>query len=310
MTGSAAPIQVLVLSGGPDAEHEVSRRSAQAVLEALAATPGCATTEICFPRSGDCDRAAIVDASPDVIFPVLHGPWGEGGPLQEILEATGIPFVGSDARASALAMDKHATKELAEQIGLRTPRWQVLEAGVPCDIVPPLVFKPVSEGSSIGMYMCQTHADVKAAMAEVSCSPVPMIAEAYIAGREVTVGILGHTALPLVEIIPAGTFYDYEAKYDRDDTRYIVDPLLPDGASEACQADAVRLFEAIGARDLARVDFIIDEQGPWFLEVNTAPGFTSVSLLPMAAAASCPAHDMTGLCRALLVEALGRGAPP
>lgn len=243
----------------------------------------------------------------DVIFPVLHGRWGEGGPLQEALEQLGLPYVGSRPEAAALAMDKLATKTMLASEDFPTPPSQQLMPDDKCNLAPPIVLKPVDDGSSVDLRICRTVQQIAAARKELHPRRGKLMAERYISGREITVGILCGEPLPLIEIIPAASveFYDYQAKYTRDDTKYIIDPVLAAGVAEQCSNMALTAFNRLGCRDVARADFMIDERGPWFLEINTMPGFTTHSLVPMAARKMGLA--MPALCARLVDAALTRG---
>jgi D-alanine-D-alanine ligase len=294
---------VLVLMGGPDAEREVSLLSGRAVAQALRDCGRFHVIEQVVDRP-TAEELAALDG--DVVFPVLHGPWGEGGPLQELLERVGRPYVGSRPPAAALAMDKLATKRVVEDAGVRTPRARRLEAVDECDLTLPLVLKPIDDGSSVDLSICRTDADVAAARGRLHEARGAVMAESYVTGREITVGILGSQPLPLIEIVPSTEveFYDYDAKYLRDDTQYLVDPELPGDLGEQCLDAAATAFSRTGCRDLARVDFVVSDDGPWFLEINTMPGFTSHSLVPMAAARL--GLDMPALCGLLADAALDR----
>lgn len=298
--------RVLVLGGGPDAEREVSISSATAVAEAL-------------NRSGRCDaRLEIVERigleqlrgfGADVVFPVLHGCWGEGGQLQDVLEADGRPYVGSAPRAARLAMDKAATKALAGTLGIATAPFNIFDPRDPgCPLELPVVLKPIHEGSTIGLHICKTEREWAAAARGVreesrGGDERAYMVERYIAGRELTVGLLDNRPLPVIEIRPAAGVYDYEAKYSRDDTVYTPEPDLPPGVAERVRGAAVTLAEKIGVRHLARADFLLDEHGDaWLLEINTIPGFTDHSLVPMAAKHA--GVSMPDLCARLVEMAL------
>lgn len=303
-------LRVLVLAGGPDAEREVSLTSGRAVAEALRID---GTFEVVYHEIERLDAEQLARIDFDVAFPVLHGPWGEGGPLQEILEADGRPFVGSGSKASALAMDKIATKQVAERLGIPTPPAALLCApGDACPIAPPLVFKPVDDGSSVDIFICRSRDEADAARAQMHARRTRFMAEAFIPGRELTVGMIEGRVSSVIEIVPSVAFYDYEAKYLRDDTAYKVDPDLPEHIRTEIVEASLRLHEAMGLRDLARLDFRYDPDagsptaGLWMLEVNTIPGFTSHSLVPMGAAAA--GEEMPALCRRLTLAALRRGA--
>ncbi len=305
MSGVGSPPGVLVLLGGPGAERAVSIQSGRAVAEALRRGGRFRIVERVIDVIGDEELKTMVRSeSADVVFPLLHGTWGEGGPLQELLESASVPYVGSPPGPAALAMDKLATKRLVEAEGIATPPACRLEPGAPCPLDPPLVLKPNDDGSSVDLRICRTEDAVAAARRELQPRRGRLLAEGYVAGRELTVAILGRTALPLIEIVPAVEFYDYAAKYERSDTRYRLEPDLPAGTRAACLEWAVLAFERLGCRDLARADFMLDERGPWFLEINTMPGFTAHSLVPMAAAHAGLA--MPDLCERLVAMALGR----
>lgn len=307
----APPITVLVLGGGPDAEREVSLNSSRCVAEAIKRAGRHAVNYQIIDRPGAPELRRL---DGDVIFPVLHGGWGEGGPLQDLLEIDGRSYVGSGPRASRLAMDKIATKVAAITAGIPTAESAIFDPrDSVCPLGLPVVIKPVHEGSSVGVHLCRDQiawdkARAKAA-GDMRQTPgrVSML-ERLIAGAELTVGVLDPAsdnprALPIIRIEPAVEFYDYEAKYTRNDTRYTVAPALAAGITETVRDRALTLAKAMGIRHLCRVDFLLDEKNrAWLLEVNTMPGFTDHSLMPMAAA-----HEGMGmptLCVALVEMAL------
>ena len=295
----------LVLMGGPDAEHEVSLMSGRAVVNALMEADEFDLAAEVIDRP---DAAALADLvrrhRADVVFPVLHGPWGEGGELQEHLEEVGRPYVGSRPRPARLAMDKLATKRMLAAANVPTPPACRLEIDDACELELPLVLKPVNDGSSVDLRICRNAEELAVARAELHPRRDRLMAERFVAGREITAGLVGGEVLPLIEIVPATEFYDYEAKYERDDTRYVINPELPQQLVQACRDHAQLAYRRLGCRDVARADFMIDEHGPWLLEVNTMPGFTSHSLVPMAAAAA--GQDMPELCTQLVATALAR----
>jgi len=297
---------VLLLAGGPDNERPVSIDSAEGVRSGLA--------EAGYPVNHRVIDAITPDelrAMPgEVVFPALHGPWGEGGPLQDILERDGRPYVGAGPAAARLAMDKMASKMFALAHGVRTKTASVFNAA---DTEPPLplpvVLKPVHEGSTVGLFVCRTEDQWRAAHSATVQRGVAAMVEPYIAGRELTVGVLTGRTLPIVEITPADGLYDYEAKYQREDTIYTIEPDLPPGVAEKITRAALLLAREMGADQLARADWILDDAGDaWFLEINTMPGFTSHSLVPKGAkAAGIPFPE---LCAALIEAALNRVARP
>ena len=301
--------RVLVLMGGPDAERDVSIMSGTEVAKALESTGAFNVTALTV------DKPTIEDLfahSPDVIYPVLHGPWGEGGPLQEILETLsalhGIGYVGPKARPAAIAMDKIATKAFASQAGVRTPRARQLRRNDGIDLVTelgaPLVLKPSNDGSSVDLRICRTPQEIREARALLEVRREFLMAEEFIQGREMTVGIVNGEVLPIIEIIPAVEYYDYQAKYFRDDTRYVLEPALDERITAEMRTFTQAIYAAIGLRDVARADFIVDERGAWFLEINTAPGMTTHSLVPMASRHR--GVDMPQLCADLVRAALQR----
>ncbi len=289
---------VLVLGGGPDAEREISLKSSQAVHQA-ALDAGLRAERLVIDRP---TQDEVDGWQGRIVLPVLHGRFGEGGTLQRMMERAKLRFAGCRADAARLAMDKMATKLAAARAGVPTSPGAILD---PDDLVSPVglpaVIKPVAEGSSVGLHICRdqpawerAHA---AAMADQREHPHrAYMAEPFIVGREVTAPVIddehadpddGPRALPLVEIAAADGVYDYQAKYTRNDTRYTVLPDLPDDVTRTIQEHAERLARAIGVRHLARVDFLLPEgREPLVLEVNTMPGFTPTSLLPMAARAA------------------------
>jgi len=297
--------EVLVLAGGPDSEREVSLASAAAVATALRAA-GYSVSERTIDR---VTLDELRDMPGDVVAPILHGPFGEGGPLQELLAQDGRPFIGAREHAARLAMDKVASKMLAATLGASVTPAAVFDPADPaCPLPLPVAVKPVKEGSTIGLFICKTSEEWDAAHAAIAARGRPAMVEPLLSGREITVGIVEGEALPVVEIIPAGGLYDYEAKYQRDDTRYLVSPELPPGVAERVARDALNLARAIGCESLSRADFILaPDATPWLLEINTMPGFTDHSLVPMAARAA--GMEMPALCARLVEESLRRAGP-
>lgn len=299
-------ISVLVLGGGPDAEHDVSRASSKAVADALS-KDGLYEVHYEIIQRPTLD---VLRAFPgDVVFPVLHGSFGEGGPLQDLLEADGRPYVGSGPRASRLAMDKIATKSAALSMAIPTAQTAVFDCkDEVCPLPLPVVVKPIHDGSSVGVHVCQTQGEWVQArnevVLEINAKPGrAYMVESFIDGRELTVGMIDGEPLPTIEIVPADGLYDYEAKYHRDDTGYVLNPALPESVETTMQGRSIALCRALGIRHLARVDFMLGENDQaWLLEVNTIPGFTDHSLVPMAAAES--GLEMSALCAQLVDMAL------
>jgi len=272
-----------VLRGGPSGEREISLASGAAVANACRRIGHVVTEADVTPR----DTSAL-DIPAHVVFPVLHGTFGEDGQLQALLEKRGIVFVGSDSRASALAMNKAEAKTIWQREGLPTAPWVCVDAEnlkqKTAELTPPVVIKPAAQGSSIGVRLASTAKQLAEHLDQSVKSWGEVLVEQQLLGKELTVGILEHEALPIVEIRTAVEFYDYQAKYARDDTHYLFDVDLPEHLYRDVQQTALRAFQALGCRDYSRVDLIVDRRlGPQLLEVNTIPGFTDHSLLPKAA---------------------------
>ena len=277
--------KVAVLLGGKSGEREISLKSGNAVLAAL-------------KRSG-VDAVAFDPAEQplhdienfDRVFIALHGRFGEDGTIQGALELFGIPYTGSGVMASSVGMDKWRTKLLWRAMGVVTPDFEMVNgksdfAAIEQKLGLPLFVKPANEGSSIGISKVKQNGGLKAAYELAAKADPLVIAEKFIGGGEYTVGILGDRALPIIKIVPANEFYDYEAKYLRDDTQYLCPCGLSAEKEAQIQAEALQAFKAVGCSGWGRVDFLMDEVGNhYFLELNTSPGMTDHSLVPMAAKA-------------------------
>jgi D-alanine-D-alanine ligase len=276
-------MNVTVLYGGPSAEREVSLVSGKAVAAGLREA-GHAVNEIDVrPETLD---AALAKAA-DVVFPVLHGTWGEDGQLQAILEARKIAFVGSGSAASKLGMDKAATKLAWEKAGLPTPPYELVTRANPITAIKaPCAVKAVDSGSSVDVYICKNQSDADKALKTLLEKYGQALVEQFIKGPELTVGLLEEKALAPIRIVPKVEFFDFEAKYKRNDTEHRFDTGLPIDLIDKCKRLAEKGNNVVGARDLARIDIMIDEKShqPYMLEINTLPGFTPKSLLPEAAA--------------------------
>lgn len=281
-------LKVMVLAGGPDAEREVSLISGQQVAKALEERGHDVRLRDILPT----DTAALDEFQQwrgDVVFLAMHGSWGEGGALQKLLEDRRLPYFGCDSKAGALCMDKAATKEVLIRHGLPTPPHQVVHRGETLAMPAPVVIKPLCEGSSIGVSICKDEAKAQRVLGEMLAKYDRVLVEKFIRGMEMTCGVIGgprgDEPLPPVQIVPATEFYDYEAKYLRDDTKYIFDIDLPQAALDRVKALALQAHAACGCRHLSRVDFMVEPDGtPWILEINTIPGFTTHSLVPKSAA--------------------------
>lgn len=303
------PRPILVLFGGHDAEAPISRLSGRAVADALVAAGRVVrVVDLARGDAAHLDAALAAGTSPaEVIFPALHGPWGEGGDLQELLAARGRAFVGADAEVARLCMDKQRTKERAADAGVPIIEGGVVGPGEPSPVPPPAVIKPVDDGSSVDLVLVDDAVALAEALARITARRGRVLVERRIRGREITVGMRDGAALPIVEIVPAAGTYDYAAKYERADTRYRTAPDdLPAAVTAAAVRSAETVWTALGLRDLARVDFMVDGDTPRLLEVNTMPGFTARSLLPRAAAAA--GYDLPRLTAHLVDLAAARGA--
>ena len=279
--------RVAVLFGGDSSEREISLLSGNAVLEGLKRRG--VDAHAFDPR--DAALATLISEGFERVWIALHGPGGEDGTLQGALEYLGVPYTGSGVMGSAIAMDKLRTKRLALAVGVPTADFVVLRDAA--DFEPavqrlklPLIVKPASQGSSVGMTKVERAADLPAAYAAAAQFETLVFAEPWITGKEYTVAILNDRALPSIRIETPKTFYDYEAKYFRDDTRYFCPAGLDPSVEEHLAQLAVAAFEACGASGWGRADFMMDGAGrPQLLEINTIPGMTSHSLVPMAARA-------------------------
>jgi len=295
--------KVAVLLGGKSAERAVSLKSGGMVLNALRSR---GVDALAFdPAERGLD--ALIGERFERAFIALHGRFGEDGTVQGVLEWLGIPYTGSGVLASALAMDKLRTKLLWHAQGLPTPPYAVLTKDsdlrtVARELGVPLMVKPASEGSSIGMSKVRSAARLDEAYALAVNYDRVVIAEKFIDGTELTAGILGDQVLPLIKIETPRDFYDYEAKYIADDTRYIVPCGLSAARERDMQALCLKAFRALGCRGWGRVDLMLNRQGRAFvLEVNTVPGMTDHSLVPKAARAVGMSYE--DLCLRILEAA-------
>lgn len=276
--------KVAVLMGGNSAEREVSLQTGEAVFAALQ-RKGVETVLI---DTKEEYISKLQEGNFSCAFIALHGRGGEDGTIQGLLECLNIPYTGSGVLGSALSMDKVRCKRIWQSIGLATPPFAIWEPGSgPDDYVKifglPLSVKPVYEGSSVGVTRVNSASAFEKACANASQYGLVMI-EPWIIGDEYTVGILGNQALPSIQITASETFYDYHAKYIAEDTQYVCPSPIDPQEEQNLQALALQAFKAVGAKGWGRVDFIRDLNGDyWILEVNTVPGMTSHSLVPMAA---------------------------
>ncbi|MGI6146011.1 MAG: D-alanine--D-alanine ligase [Firmicutes bacterium] len=291
------PLRIAVLLGGNSSEREVSLRSGRQVEKALVEL---GHEVICVdPAEEDLFRLAAM--RPDVVFIALHGGTGENGCVQGALELLGLPYTGSGVLASALAMDKIMSKQLFVASDVRTPEFItversggigaatsrcVREIGVPC------VVKPACQGSTVGISIVRETGKLVEALETAFRYDPRIVVERFIAGTEVTVGVLEYPepgrpqALPVLEIVPANEFYDYDAKYTPGKSDHIIPARISPASDDECRRLALAAHTALGCRGYSRTDLMVDADGtPWVLEVNTLPGLTEVSLLPDAAKA-------------------------
>jgi D-alanine-D-alanine ligase len=293
--------KVVVLMGGFSAEREISLNSGAAVLQALQAA-GIDAHGV--DAADDQLHNTLAKGGFDRAFIALHGRGGEDGVIQGLLESIGLPYTGSGVLGSALGMDKLRTKQVWQSAGLPTPGFAVLSSATDVERVKdglqyPVIVKPAHEGSSIGITKVDDADDLMAAWRLASRYDECVLAEQWVAGIEYTAGILLDDVLPLICLETPNTFYDYAAKYEADTTRY----LIPCGLSAAREAElqsmSLAAFAAVGATGWGRVDFMLDADGhPWLIEVNTVPGLTDHSLVPMAARATGIDFDRL-VCRIL-----------
>ena len=296
-------LRITVMLGGPSAEREVSLRSGAAVAQALRSL-GHTVTEL-DPQPQGWELPPC-----DVVFLALHGTYGEDGTVQTQLEQLGVPFTGCDSESSRIAFDKFLTKQGCVAAGVPTPRFTLVDspnASWPMGWDPPVVLKPVRQGSSVGLQFVERVSDWNRALVECLRFDPQVLIEEKIAGRETTVGILAGEALPIVEVRPKTGVYDYQSKYTTGATEYLCPAPFEESVAAKIQAAGLGAFRAVGGRDYARVDIMVRPNGePLVLEVNTLPGMTETSLLPKAAAAVGIGY--AELCQRMIDLALER--PP
>lgn len=296
--------KVAVLMGGRSAERNISLDSGSRVLAAL-------QRQGVDAQAFDPAERSLADLSAfDRAFIALHGRYGEDGTIQGALELMGVPYTGSGVMASAVGMDKWRAKLIWRAAGLPMPNFIMLDEN--CDFEAaerhlglPIFVKPACEGSSIGITRVSRAGQLQTAYREAAKHDTLVIAEQAISGGEYTVAVLGDEALPVVRIVPATEFYDYEAKYLRNDTQYLCPCGLPEAREREMRAQALAAFRILGCRGWGRVDFLMDERGAaYLLEINTSPGMTDHSLVPMAARAAGISYEQL-VWRVLEQAALG-----
>lgn len=281
--------KVAVVMGGSSAEREISIQTGSQVLRALQSLGYDAKALDYDARFYDAMR----EMKPDVVFNALHGPGGEDGHVQALLEYLGVPYTGSGVEACSLSMDKHLTKKLLAAEGLPTAAWDLFDlAGGTLPLLPgsldlPLVIKPRFEGSTVGVAIVHTHEEWTSAMLTSSKSYSQILAEEYVDGREFTCAVLGEEALPVIEIVPnRDSFYTYEAKYAPGGSTHVVPARIDEDLAARLQMLALSVHRLIGLRDYSRTDFIVSrDRRPYILEINSLPGLAPTSLVPDACAA-------------------------
>ncbi|HEY6196183.1 MAG TPA: D-alanine--D-alanine ligase [Candidatus Eisenbacteria bacterium] len=316
-------MKVAVLMGGRSSEREISLRTGQGVAQALRNLDHAVTSvdaadgsvlaagkeEATAPKReavlklpvaamlAAVQSPAVRDA--DIVFIALHGTYGEDGTIQAALELAGKTYTGSGVLASAIAMDKAMSKRVFEREAIPTPKWLLLEAGVQGRSIDtsllggyPLIVKPNAEGSTVGLSVVKHPAELDPALEKAGRHDQQILVEEYIEGRELTVAVVGEEAYPVVEIKPKSGFYDYEAKYTKGKTEYTCPAVLDKELGRHLRELAVECAAVLGCRGVVRVDFRLSEEDePYVLEVNTVPGLTPTSLVPMAAAAKGLSYD-------------------
>lgn len=302
----ATPRTIVVLLGGPSAEREVSLRSGAAVAQALRRA-GHHVHEV-DPLPG----ALKLPAGTEAVFLALHGTYGEDGAVQQELEQLGVPYTGCGVEASRIAFDKVLTKERCRERGVPTAKSLTFRSATSPwpggEWQPPVVLKPVRQGSSVGLQFVKAVEEFPAALAEALRHDSEVLMEEQIIGRETTVGILENVALPVVEVRPKAGAYDYRNKYTAGCTEYFCPAEFPEEVTRTIQAAALGAFQAVGGRDYGRVDVMVTAEGnPVVLEVNTLPGMTETSLLPKAAQAA--GMSFGDLCERMIELAARRAHP-
>jgi D-alanine-D-alanine ligase len=284
---STLPKKIAVLMGGPGTEREVSLATGRGVSKALRSL-GAEVVEVDV-----VDKDFQLPGDAELAFIALHGTFGEDGQVQQILEDRGVAYTGDGVEASRLAFDKIRSKEKFREHGVNTPEWETLQVFRRPHMEPPLVVKAPRQGSTVGVYVVKTAEKIKEAVVEAARYDSQLLIEKFVPGRELTVGILGDQALPILEIIPKGGFYDFSNKYPflnpqaGGSAQHVCPAQMEPGLTRKIQELALRAHRALGLQVYSRVDVILSENGePFVLEVNTIPGMTEASLLPEAAAAT------------------------
>jgi len=302
MRNDSGKLKIVVMLGGPSAEREVSLRSGAGVARALRSL-GHEVDEV-----DPSDANWRLPKGTDVVFLALHGTYGEDGTVQRRLEELEVPYTGCDPEASRIGFDKFLTKQRCVAAGIPTARFLLIDSSAaswPMGWNPPVVLKPARQGSSVGLQFVERVSDWSKALGEAMRFDSQVLMEEKISGRECTVGILADAPLPLVEVRPKTGVYDYQTKYSAGSTDYFCPAPFDEATTARIQAAGLGAFHAIGGRDYSRVDVMVQPDGqPVVLEINTLPGMTDSSLLPMAAAAAGISYP--DLCQRMVALALKR----
>jgi len=298
-TGILYGKKVAVLMGGPGSEREVSLRSGAAVARALR------TKEADVVEVDISGTEFDLPAGTELAYNMIHGTFGEDGQIQEILEKKGVPYTGEDVEGSRLAFDKILSKKQFDTHGVPTAGWKILRRGEWPPFEPPFVLKAPRQGSSVGVHIIREAAAIEAALEDCLKFGDEVLVEKFISGHELTVGILGGEALPIIEIRPKKGFYDYQNKYTSGASEYFVPAEIGEKATAAVQEAALAANRALGLEIYARVDILLGNDGRLnVLEINTIPGMTETSLLPKAAAVV--GLDFPALCERIALLSLQR----
>ncbi len=276
-------MKIAVIMGGNSAEREVSLRSGKAVLKALIAE---GIDAVAIDGVGSLLQQQLNQF--DGVFNILHGEAGENGELAGLLTSLGINYTGCDVNGAVLSWNKDIAKTLVAHVGLNTPKSQLLTCSdnLVIDDKGPWIVKPTKEGSSVGLYYAETNKELKEMVEKALTQVDSILVESFVKGVECTVAIINDTALPVIRIEPKVGMYDYQAKYESNETQYFCPSGFDNEMENAIKQDALLAFKTLGLSGWGRIDFIIDKQGNrWFLEANTTPGMTETSLVPKAAQA-------------------------
>ena len=285
-------MKIFVFMGGSSSEKNISIKTGNAIVASLSGRYEVKPLNVSF-HNNDISFLEELQKG-DVVFNALHGGSGENGDIQSVLDMKGISYTGSGSKASKICMDKHFSKLIAQMEGLKVPDWVLykhsnINSQKMFNVKKerfsyPYIIKPNSEGSTMGLAKIDNKDQVDSAISEALEFSSEIMIEEYISGREITVGILGNKALPIVEIFPQKDLFDYECKYSKGMSNYVVPAEINKELASKIQSDAIRIHESIGCKHYSRVDFMLDDDGNYyFLEINSLPGMTSTSLLPMAA---------------------------